>query len=452
MSTVERTYAIQGKQDLEARRVKYMVAHMAENRAYRHAVEPAGGDPGGALLAEHVARYRTYRAGWRGHPRDAIGRGLHETYYRETGHPPLCVDIETAASCDLACPFCFRQSIATPDKLMREELAYRIIDQCAELGVPSIKLNWRGEPLLNPKLPAIMAYAKRRGILETIINTDAVTLTEEKSRALIEAGLDLLIYSFDGGTKETYERMRPGRFHVNRFEEVYANIRRLAEIRGDLGAAFPRTQIQMVLTEDTYREQDEFFRLFEDCVDDVSVKAYTERGGVLSDLDGESRERVRGFLEERGMPASTPSWRNRQGDVMVSLGRLPCEQIYQRLMVTYNGSVSMCCYDWGNEHPVGYVDGQTIEEGLKPYLVTIEKSKARVRGFEAMPDLSLPQRFSSPDPHVRTLKQIWDGVTLNDVRRHHITGAVDQVPICAQCPFKETYQWATVPAAPSRQS
>ena len=448
MPTVERRYAIQGKQDLEARRVAYMVTHMSENRAFRHAAEQAGGDPDGVMLASYVAQYQAYRAGWRGHPREAIGKGLHETFYRETGHPPLCVDLETAASCDLACPFCFRQSIATPDKLMREELAYRIIDQCADLGVPSLKLNWRGEPLLNPKLPAIVAYAKRRGILETIINTDAVTLTGEKSRALIAAGLDLLIYSFDGGTKDTYERMRPGRFHVNRFEEVYGNIRRFAEIRGDLGASLPRTQIQMVLTEDTYREQEEFFRLFEDCVDDVSVKAYTERGGVLSDLDDESRERVRGFLEERGMPASTPSWRNRQGDVMVSLGRLPCEQIYQRLMVTYNGSVSMCCYDWGNEHPVGYVDRQAIDEGLNPYLVTIEKSKARARGFESMPDLALPQRFSSPALHIQTLKQIWDGVTLNDVRRRHITGAVDQVPICAHCPFKETYQWVTVPPVP----
>jgi hypothetical protein len=157
-------------------------------------------------------------------------------------------------------------------------------------------------------------------------------------------------------------------------------------------------------------------------------------------------------LEERGLPASTPSWRNRQGEVMVSLGRLPCEQIYQRLMVAYNGSVSMCCYDWGNEHPVGYVDGQAVVEGLKPYLVTIDKSKARARGFESMPNLALPQRFSSPAPHVQTLKQIWDGVVLNDVRRRHITGAVDQVPICARCPFKETYQWMPVPAKSSRQS
>ena len=445
MPVADRQYAIQGKRDIETRRVAYMLAHMSENKAYRHAVEAANGDAGGVLLDRFKRRYQAYRKGWRGNPRHAIEQGLHDRYFRETGFPPLCVDIETAAACDLACPFCFRQSIATPDKLMQEEVAYRILDQCAELGVPSIKLNWRGEPLLHPKLPAIVSSAKRRGILETIINTDAVTLTEDKSRALIEAGLDLLIYSFDGGTKETYERMRPGRFHENRFEDVYENIRRFAAIRREMGAMLPRTQIQMVLTAETYQEQEAFFRLFEDCVDDVSVKAYTERGGAVSDLDEESRARVQGFLGEHGMAPGTPYWRNREGAIMVSLGRLPCEQIFQRLMVSYSGSVSMCCYDWGNEHPVGYVDAQAHEEGMKPYLVTIEKARKKAKGFEGMTNLSLPVRHVSPDRRVQTLREIWDGVLLNDVRRRHLSGAVDQVPICAACPFKETYQWAPVP-------
>ena len=35
----------------------------------------------------------------------------------------------------------------------------------------------------------------------------------------------------------------------------------------------------MVLTNDTFDEQDEYFSLFKDIVDDVSVKQYTERGG-----------------------------------------------------------------------------------------------------------------------------------------------------------------------------
>ncbi len=446
MSVSARRYAVQGRSNLEADRVAYMVEHMPANKAYRLAAESAGGDPDGALLEGFRDRYRRYREDWRGQPRRAIEAGLSDRFVQDTGCPPLCVDIETAASCDLACPFCFRQSIATPDKLMRADLGFRIIDQCAELGVPSVKLNWRGEPLLHPKLPDFVAYAKQRGILETIINTDAVTLTEERSRALIEAGLDLLIYSFDGGTKETYEKMRPGRFKVNRFENVYGNIRRFAEIRNESGSAFPRTQIQMVLTAETHGEQEAFFDLFERCVDVVSVKAYTERGGSLADLDDASRTQLASFLDARGMPADTPYWRDRGGTLMVSDGRLPCEQVYQRLMVTYDGSVSMCCYDWGNEHPVGYLDAQAIREADRPYLITLEKARAGAPGFERMEHVSLPARHVHPEPRVQTLGEIWDGVLLNDVRRKHLAGAVDSVEICRACPFKETYRWIPVTA------
>ena len=46
----------------------------------------------------------------------------------------------------------------------------------------------------------------------------------------------------------------------------------------------PITKVQMVLTEQTSNEQEQFFELFNDYVDDVSVKQYTERGGDLEYL------------------------------------------------------------------------------------------------------------------------------------------------------------------------
>ena len=115
--------------------------------------------------------------------------------------PPLSVDIETASICDLACPHCSREYIITPDKIMSFELYKKIIEECVNLKVPSIKLNWRGEPLLNSKISEFIKYAKEKGILEVSINTNAVTLTEEKSEKLIKSGLDVIIFSFDGVQK-----------------------------------------------------------------------------------------------------------------------------------------------------------------------------------------------------------------------------------------------------------
>ena len=133
-----------------------------------------------------------------------------------------------------------------------------------------MKFNWRGEPLLNPSLTEIIDYAKRKGVLETIINTNATKLNSDMSNKIIDSGLDLMIYSFDGGTKKSYEKMRPGRFKENNFNEIYENIKNFSKIRKERKSSFPRTKIQMVLTNDTFDEQDEYFSLFKDIIDDVS--------------------------------------------------------------------------------------------------------------------------------------------------------------------------------------
>jgi len=442
MGQSERTYAIQGRRDGEVERVRHMVQHMAANKAYLHAASAAGGEED-SQLEKFRQRFIEYRDAWRTLPRQAVERKLHGAAFAATGQPPLCIDLELAAVCDLACPFCYRQFVATPDKIMDFDLARRLIDQAADLGTPSMKFNWRGEPLLHPRLPELITHAKRRGILETIINTNATTLDEGKARALIEAGLDLIIYSFDGGTKESYERMRPGRFAANAFESVIDNIRRLARLRAEMGAFFPRTKIQMVLTDETFAEQDAFFALFDDCVDDVTVKQYTERGGKLADLDEQSRSRLADAIERLGLGPDAATMRDKDGVLFVATGRVPCEQPYQRLLVTYDGRVSMCCYDWGSMHPVGYVDRLAIDIGEGEYEKVKEKADRSAKGFEMM-RLEMPRRFNEPAPVVETLAETWIGREIDAVRRCHVDGRVEDVEICKGCPFKETYRWERV--------
>jgi len=439
-----RQYVVQGRRDSEADRVGFMVDNMPTNKAYTYAATRAGSDHDGAILAAFRQRFKNYRDGWRGNPKRVFAERLHHESFRRAALPPLCVDIEVAACCDLVCPFCYRQAIATPDKLMSTRLFYRLIDQCAELGVPSIKLNWRGEPLLHPRLPEFIDYAKRAGIFEVIINTNAVALTRQTSEAIVAAGLDLLIYSFDGGSKETYEKMRVGRFRRNSFEAVYGNVRRFAEVRTRAQSVFPRTKIQMILTSDTSKETEDFSDLFANCVDDVSVKAYTERGGGLPDLDAESRDVLISALREHGLPEDSPHWRDMDGNIWAATGRIFCEQPNQRLMVAYDGRVSMCCYDWGSAYPVGYVDEAALARGDRDYQEVITKARVGAKGFEGLSRIEMPRRLIEPQPVVQTLREVWNGEIINAVRQRHIEGAPEEVPICRDCTFKETYQWRRV--------
>ena len=137
--------------------------------------------------------------------------------------------------------------------------------------------------------------------------------------------------------------MRPGRFKKNNFNEIYENILNFHNLKKELKSEFPRTKIQMVLTDDTFEEQDEYFSLFKDIVDDVSVKQYTERGGKISDVSEEylrsacSNENIEGYSKNHVIKKIDPNaeiMKDSDGNLFVSKGRLPCEQPYQRMLVS----------------------------------------------------------------------------------------------------------------------
>ena len=88
---------------------------------------------------------------------------------------PLHVDIELADVCNLRCEMC-AHGLGTVNKtgFMDKALVNKLIKECAELGVSSIKFNWRGEASLNPYLPEAIRLAKSEGILEVAINTNGL--------------------------------------------------------------------------------------------------------------------------------------------------------------------------------------------------------------------------------------------------------------------------------------
>ena len=159
----------------EELRVNIMVRFMHQNKAYQFNLTENKND-NEELLQKLKEDYQRYRKEWKEQPKKIIRDKFTNNEIKKENIFPLCIDIETAAVCDLACPHCYRQFIATPDKIISDDLCYKIIDQAAKMNVPSIKFNWRGEPLLHPKLSDFIKYAKKKGILETIINTNATKL------------------------------------------------------------------------------------------------------------------------------------------------------------------------------------------------------------------------------------------------------------------------------------
>ena len=414
-------------------KAEYMLKHMKFNKAYTYSIskKKLNDSEKEKILESYKNKYQEYRHNW-----------INALKVKNKTRP-LSIDIEIAAICDLACPHCSREFLVTPDKLINFELYKSIIDQAVKLDVPSVKLIWRGEPLLHPKVKELILYAKESGIIEVIINTNGTNLNEKKAHDLIDSGLDQLIYSFDGGTKETYEKMRPGRFKKNKFEEVYNNIKNFSKIRENKKSKFPITKIQMIMTKDTRNEIDDFHRIFNDIVDDVTVTQYNERGGSINDLGDKTKKKLLNYLRVNNLPVTTPYLVDIDNNIFISKKRNPCEQIYQRLMVTYSGRVGMCCHDWGASHGIGFLSEEAHQEEEHKKAV-VEKIKNNQKGFELLKGAKKLKNFNEPNNKIQSLEGIWNGQELQKVRNKHMDFKIDEVPICKNCTFKDTYSWEKI--------
>ena len=132
--------------------------------------------------------------------------------------------------------------------------------------------------------------------------------------------------------------------------------------------------------------------------------------------------------------------RGPNGKLYISRGRKPCEQPFQRLLISYEGRVSMCCYDWGASHPVGYVKEEAFSN-KDEYKKIVEKAQNSKNGFELLKEVEMPKIFNDPPKIIQSIKDIWYGEEIGDVRKKHFAGMVNSVAICKTCTFKDTYDW-----------
>lgn len=154
---------------------------------------------------------------------------------------PVRLWIESTSRCNLRCPYCPNKEIEKADHgFMALDRFKSIIDQVAGHAY-DVNLFHRGEPTMHPKLPEMVAYARTKG-LYTRIHTNITLMSEKKARALIEAGLDFMSCSFDGYTKEMYERNRVGA----KFEWALDHLTRFLELKRDLKAKHPFTTLQVM--------------------------------------------------------------------------------------------------------------------------------------------------------------------------------------------------------------
>jgi len=241
-------------------------------------------------------KYKEYRRRWNEDPKKFISNNY-----------PIHVDLETNSHCNLKCYMCFQTFDPPEKKIMDLDLAKKIIDEGTQKGLCSIKTQYRGEPLLYKDLPELIKYAKDKGIIEIMFNTNATLLTANLANKLIDAGLDKIICSVDGYQKDVYENIRI----LGNFDIVLKNIIGIQKIKKAKAVIKPTVRVQMVDTPRNHHQIEGYLKFWSDIVEQVAIQDM---------LNWDSKEEDATYLE---------NW--------------ACAQLWQRLFVLADGDVLPCC-------------------------------------------------------------------------------------------------------------
>lgn len=239
---------------------------------------------------------------------------------------PTHLEIEAASACQMRCPMC--KTTEMIDRgidffgVMEMDLYKRIIDEASTRPLFSVKLSWRGEPLLNPRIVDMVAYAKERGVKDVAFLSNGERLSPELSEELVRAGLDWISISFDG-MGEVYNRIRKPAV----FDETVAKIKDLRAVRDRLGMKKPLIRVQSVHSAIRGREG-EFLALWRGVADRVNFIADQKRSTDQKDY--------------------------RQDPYYI------CPAPWQRMCISWDGKVVQCYGDYMEGNVLGNVNSSSL--------------------------------------------------------------------------------------------
>lgn len=281
---------------------------------------------------------------------------------------PSQVILETTNKCNLNCPFCMvgRHNVLVKKYgnaahshmtrklgVMSEGTFNLVYENLRSFGINKVYLHFQGEPFLN-KLTPKFADVLKRNSFEVGIFTNGQAFNDRNIEEIAGAEVDLIRFSVDGASEETYQQNRVG----GRFDRVYENMKKVA-----LAHKGKKTRVEW-----------QFLVLKNNEKETETARDMAEKIGVHLFTKG-YRESVPELVPEN------PEYRSKYHNK-------PCKDIYHQIGIYWNGDVVPCCYDVDGREIMGNIlrdDLRGIWNGKK-----YRDFRSRVDNFRKSPD-SEPQ-------------------------------------------------------------
>jgi pyruvate-formate lyase-activating enzyme len=235
--------------------------------------------------------------------------------------------IETSNVCNLRCIMCPYQKMTRKKEVMSMENFKKILDEASKLGYKKLSLNLYNEPFLDKNIFEKIVYAKSKDFF-VMLYSNGTTLNETIRKDILKSNLDLIRFSFDGATKETYEKIRRG----SNFKRVKENINLLLSERK---RSTPRIEIYLVLIDSVNKKEIKEFKKMWKHADATSIYPVDSRyNAKLVNKD---------FTKLKPYPCFNP----------------------RDLTIMSSGKVALCCDDYDGKIILGDTKTQSLKEILE---------------------------------------------------------------------------------------
>jgi len=247
------------------------------------------------------------------------------------GYPPYLL-IEPVSACNLRCPFCFQTDKSFTKKPFMGVIDFdffkKIIDQADKLKTGAITLASRGEPTMHKQFIEMLEYINQKeNIFEIKTNTNGTYLTEKMCHAILKNNVTQVVISSDHYIKEDYERLRLG----SNFEKVVKNVDMLFNIRNEF---------------------------YPDSFTEIRISGIDNERNL-------DREKFKNFWIKRcdHATASFPleRWNTYENKVLPNI-KDPCENLWDRMYVWFDGKVNPCDPDYKSYLSYGNAKEYNLEE------------------------------------------------------------------------------------------
>lgn len=269
---------------------------------------------------------------------------LHERVPLDT---PFYVCLDASSVCNIVCKYCVHFDLTKNhsrdfcQKIMPFDIAKKVIDDIS--GFPRklkvLTMHGWGEPLLNPRIADIVAYARKSGRIDSVETiSNGILLTPDVSDKLISAGLQRINISVQAMSADGYEKISGRRVDIEKFAE---NVRYMYEHKGDDLTMY--VKIGDIALKDE-AEKALFYDMFGDICDEIYVeKIINVRDDSLAN-DNIGRKHDHGVYGQKVQDPAVCPW------------------LFFRMFICPDGVCALCNADWYRSVRVGDVTKQSLRE------------------------------------------------------------------------------------------